>query len=168
MADLIENKIQKSGLVTLDLEELKPNWDVVGFDMADVLWEGLVLKEKDYREFLKSNDWSAYSGKSVFIHCSTDAIIPTWAYMLLTDALRSHAENIHVGSEPSLNHMLWSDFVRELPIEEYRDTRVVVKGCSDEAIPNDVYAQLSSKLLPIVKSLMFGEPCATVPVFKRP
>lgn len=168
MSELIENKIEKSGLITLDLEEMKPSWELEGFDMADVLWEGLVLKEKDFRTFIKENDWSAYAGKSVFVHCSTDAIIPTWAFMLLTEALRNQAKHIHVGTENELSHQLWLEFVRDLDAKYYLDKRVVIKGCSDEAIPNDVYAQLASKLLPFVKSLMFGEPCATVPVYKRP
>ena len=168
MSDTIENNIQKSGLATLDLEEIKPSWEVTGFDLAPVLWEGLVLKEKDFRDFLKDNDWSVYNGNHVYIFCSTEAIIPTWAYMLLTDALRHHASLIHIGEEAGLIHQLWLDFISKFDVADYKDKRVVVKGCGDEAIPNDVYAQLSSKLLPVVKSLMFGEPCATVPVFKRP
>lgn len=167
MSDIIENKIQKSGLLTLDLEEVKPKWQIEGFDLASVLWEGLVLKEKDFRSFLKENNWNEYDGKSVYIHCSSEAIIPTWAYMLLTDSLRDHATHIYVGERSGLMHQLWLQFVGEIEVDKYQDQRVVIKGCSDEAIPNDIYAQLSSKLLPVVKSLMFGEPCATVPVFKR-
>jgi hypothetical protein len=167
MADVIENKVAKSGLITLDLEELMPAWDVVGFDMADVLWQGLALKEKDFRAFVKDNDWSAYAGKQVYIHNSADAIIPTWAYMLLGAALEVHADLIVVGDELQLNLALWQRFVDNFDATQYNDQRVILKGCGSIAIPDTVYIQLSQKLVPQVKTLMFGEPCSTVPVFKK-
>ena len=167
MSEAIENKIAKSGLITLDLEELKPQWEIVGFDMAEVLWEGIALKEKDYRVFIDSNDWSRFDGKSVYIYCSEDAIIPTWAYMLLAKALDRHANMAIVGSKTQLEAELWRTVIRSLDLSMYDDQRVILKGCSNEAIPESIYLELTSALLPRVKSLMFGEPCSTVPVYKK-
>ena len=165
--DAIENKVAKSGLITLDLEELKPNWDIIGFDMKNVLWQGLALKEKDFREFVATNDWSTFRSKQVFIHSSVDAIIPTWAYMLLSAALTNNCETVIVGQKEDLELVLWRALINTLNAEDYVDQRVIVKGCSDEAIPETIYFELSSKLIPVVKSLMFGEPCSTVPIFKK-
>lgn len=167
MADVIENKVAKSGLITLDLEELMPRWEIVGFDMADVLWQGLALKEKDFRAFVKDHDWSAYNGKQVYIHNSADAIIPTWAYMLLGAALDAHADLVVVGPERDLNAALWARFVTAFQASQYADQRVILKGCGSVDIPESVYLQLSQKLVKQVKALMFGEPCSTVPVFKK-
>jgi len=167
MADEIINKVANSGLITLDLEESHPHWEVVGFDMADVLWEGLVLKESAFRAFVKDNDWTSFNGKSVFIHCSTDAIIPTWAYMLLATALEPFASLCIIGSEEDLQLALWRKFIEGLDLSIYTDQRVIVKGCSDTLIPETVYLELSTKLKPVVRTLMFGEPCSTVPIYKR-
>lgn len=163
----IENKVAKSGLITLDLEELRPNWKVVGFDLKDLLWEGLVLKEKDFREFVASHDWSQYQNASVFIHCTSDAIIPTWAYMLLASQLSSVAHYSLVGSKKEIEQALWLSWLADLDLTPFQDQRVILKGCSDEAIPESVYLALTGRLTSVVKSLMFGEPCSTVPVFKR-
>ena len=163
----IENKVAKSGLVTLELEELKPNWNIVGFDMKDVLWQGLALKEKDFREFVKTNDWSAFQSKSVFIFSSVDAIIPTWAFMLLSASLSEYCETVVVGKKEDLELVLWRKLIDALDLNDYKDQRVVVKGCSDETIPETIYFELSSKLVTVVKSLMFGEPCSTVPIYKK-
>lgn len=165
--DTIENKVAKSGLITLDLEELKPNWNIVGFDMKDVLWQGLALKEKDFREFVATNDWSTYRSKHVYIYSSVDAIIPTWAYMLLSAALTNNCETVIIGKKEDLELVLWRALIDTLKAEDYVDQRVIVKGCSDETIPETIYFELSNKLIPLVKSLMFGEPCSTVPIFKK-
>ena len=165
--DTIENKVTKSGLITLDLEELKPNWNIVGFDMKDVLWQGIALKEKDFREFVKTNDWSAFESKSVFIFSSVDAIIPTWAFMLLSASLSQYCETVVVGEKEDLELVLWRKLIDTLQPKDYVDQRVIVKGCSDEAIPETIYFELSTKLIPVVKTLMFGEPCSTVPIYKK-
>ena len=165
--DAIENKVAKSGLITLDLEELKPNWKIVGFDMKDVLWQGLALKEKDFRDFVATNDWSVYRDTQVYIYSSVDAIIPTWAYMLLSSALVNHSQTVIVGQKEDLELVLWRSLIDSLKPSDYADQRVIVKGCSNETIPETIYFELSNKLIPVVKSLMFGEPCSTVPIYKK-
>ena len=163
----IENKVANSGLVTINLEELKPNWKLAGFDMANVLYQGLVLREKDFREFVKTNDWTAFQGKSVFVYCSVDAIVPTWAYMLIATALSGIFESSVFGSKQMLETQLWRKVIQAIDLEIYRDKRIVIKGCSDEAINETIYMELTSLLIPVAKSLMYGEPCSTVPLFKR-
>ncbi|MEX2597259.1 MAG: DUF2480 family protein [Salibacteraceae bacterium] len=165
--EIIENKVAKSGLITLDLEVLKPEWDIVGFDMANVLWQRTVLKEKEFRGFVKNHVWEEYSGKAVYIYSSEDAIIPTWAYMLLATALKPHVLMSVVGTKEDMLCMLWRNYINDLDMGEYRDARVVLKGCSNEVIPETVYHELTSRLVSNVRSLMFGEPCSTVPVFKK-
>lgn len=163
----IENKVAKSGLVTLDLEEQKPDWQITGIDITSALFEGLVLREKDFREFVTSHNWESYRGKFIHIYCSADAIVPKWAYMLIATKLSGVASKCIFGTETELKLELWREFIRQLEIEEFRDQRVIVKGCSDEAISESIYVELSMLLTPVVKSLMFGEPCSTVPLFKR-
>lgn len=163
----IENKVAKSGLVTLELEALRPQWNIVGFDMKDVLWQEIALREREFRAFVKENDWSFYNGKSVYIFSSVDAIIPTWAFMLLSVALSDHCKLVIVGSQKDLELFLWRTLIASLDLDDYKDQRLVVKGCSDESIPETVYVELSNKLIPVVKSLMFGEPCSTVPLYKK-
>ncbi|MEZ4720381.1 MAG: DUF2480 family protein [Flavobacteriales bacterium] len=163
----IENKVAKSGLITLDLEEQRPDWQIVGIDIAVALFEGLVLREKDFREFVAHHNWEAYRDKAVHIYCSADAIVPTWAYMLMATQLADVAVKTIFGSESELKLELWRDFICSIDLSEYQDQRVIVKGCSDEAISESIYVELSMLLTPVVKSLMFGEPCSTVPLFKR-
>lgn len=165
--DSIENKVAKSGLVTLNLEELKPHWEIVGLDISDVLVEGLMLREKDFRVFIKEHDWSSYQGKNVFVYCSTDAIVPSWAYMLISSSLSEIASNCYFGSKNELEKHLWLEFINNLDYNAFDGQRVIVKGCSDERIDETVYMFLATKLTPIVKSLMFGEPCSTVPIYKK-
>ncbi len=167
MSGEIVNKVATSGLVTLDLEELKPQWEVVSFDIAPWLWQGLALKEKDFRTSASEFDWSQFEGKSVAVQCSADAIIPLWAWMLISSKLEPHAAHVMVGSEAELSTMLWRAFIQTLQPEDYRDKRVILKGCSKESISESIYAELTFRLQPVVKTLMFGEPCSTVPVFKR-
>ena len=168
MSDEIVNRVASSGLITIDLEDYYPQGERLIYDLKDNLWQGLALKEKDFRAFIKEHDWSQYKAKNVGILCSVDAIIPSWAYILLSTALNPYANFVTQGDLEDLEMALWEDAIQKIDLQELKDSRVVIKGCSDEAIPNDVYAQLSSRMLPFVKSLMFGEPCATVPVYKRP
>ncbi|HAW19431.1 DUF2480 family protein [Salibacteraceae bacterium] len=163
----IENKVAKSGLLTIDLEALKPDWKIMGFDMSDVLYEGLVLREKDFRSFVKSMDVEQYRGAQVYINCSTDAIVPTWAYMLIGTTLSGVAIHSISGTESQLKAKLWESFVETLDLSQYEGQRVIVKGCGDENIPISAYINLSDRLTKVVKSLMFGEPCSTVPLFKQ-
>jgi hypothetical protein len=163
----IENKVAKSGLLTIDLEELKPTWLIGELDLKAGLWQEMVLREKEFRAFIESIDWSQYRQKHVYVHCSADAIIPTWAYMLVSKSLSGIAASAQVCTRDELLRSLWSTFVSTMPIDRYEDQRVILKGCSDQAIPETVYLELSARLIPIVKSLMFGEPCSTVPIYKK-
>ena len=166
--DTIINKVASSGIITLDLEEMHPQGERVVFDLKPLLWQEIALKEDDLRAFCKTHDWSQYTGKFVSVHCSADAIIPTWAFMLVATHLQPHAAFITQGNADQLERAVFTRFVQQLDVEPYRNGRVVVKGCSDLPVPLNAYVELSTKLLPVVKSLMFGEPCSTVPLYKAP
>lgn len=164
--DAIENKVARSGIITMEPERLKPEWKIAAFDISPHLEHGLLLREKPFRVMVAETDWSIYRGHAVHIHCSTEAIVPTWAYMLIAVALQNLASTVVFGTRQDLERLLWSTWVESLSLEEYRGQRVVVKGCSDEQIPATVYVELAHRLTPVVQSLMFGEPCSTVPLFK--
>lgn len=168
MSGEIVNKVASSGLITLDLGELAPEGTRSAFDLAEHLWQGLVLKEKDFREMVKTTDWSHYRDHLVAVHCSADAIIPDWAYMLVVSALQPYARRIVVATPEALEMILFSEAVRALNPENYRDARVVVKGCGEIKVPAGAFAEVVSHLQPVVRSMMYGEPCSTVPVYKRP
>ncbi|MFD1142649.1 DUF2480 family protein [Larkinella insperata] len=164
----IVNRVTKSGLVTLDLEDYYHTGERVVYDLKDNLFMGMILKEKDFRDFLKAHDWSQYDGKNVAVTCSEDAIIPTWAYMLLTIYLEPHAHTVVFGSLQDLEEKLYFDAINRINIEDFRDSRVVVKGCSKVAVPTAAYVEITRRLRPVAQSIMFGEPCSTVPLYKRP
>lgn len=164
----IVNKVAASGLITLDLEEHYPTGERRVFDLAPLLWQGIALREEELRAFCSAHDWSAYAGARVSIHCSTDAIIPTWAYMLVATCLRPHTAFITQGDAEQLERAIFTAFVGSLDVEPFRNARVVVKGCSRLPVPLNAYVELSARLMPVVKSLMFGEPCSTVPLYKAP
>lgn len=166
--DPIINKVASSGLITLDLEVLYPQGERVVFDLKPVLWQEMAVKEAELRAFVKEHDWAQYTGKFVSVHCSVDAIIPTWAYMLIATHLQPHAAFVTQGDGEALERALFTRFVQQLDVEPWRNARVVVKGCSKLPVPLNAYVELSAKLLPVVKSLMFGEPCSTVPLYKAP
>jgi hypothetical protein len=163
----IINKVANSGIISLDLTELIPSGERVQIDIADRLWQGIVLKEKDFRDWIASTNWNDYSGKYVCLFCSADAIVPAWAYMLLSSSLQPYAAGVFFGYQPEMEEELLLNAIRSLNEDSFRDARVVVKGCGD--IPNQerMLVALTLKLQPIVKSLMFGEPCSTVPVYKK-
>jgi hypothetical protein len=163
----IVNKVAASGLISLDIQDLLPKEERVVLDIAPVLWQGLVLKEKDFRAFIAEHDWSAYQNKNLSFYCSADAIIPTWAWMLLTTAAQPFAKRICFGNEAQHINQLLSDAIRNLNVNAYEGARVVVKGCSELPVNESIYVLLTERLLPHVKSLMFGEPCSTVPLFKK-
>ena len=163
----IVNRVSKSKLVTIDLEDyLQDSAEVVGIDISDQLHMGIVLKESEFREFIKEKDWGQYKGKAVAIYCSTDAIIPTWTYMLLAIALSPYAVKVFFGREEKLREALLEEAIDAIRVEEYRDAKVVIKGCSVQAVPVSAYVKLTEKLTPVVKSIMYGEPCSTVPLYK--
>jgi Protein of unknown function (DUF2480) len=163
----IINRVVSSGLVSLDLEDYYHPGERVVFDIKENLYMGLMLKEKDFREFLKTNDWSQYSGKNVAIVCSEDAIVPTWAYMLLAIQLEPFANMVVFGNLEALEQKLFDTAVQTIDFEVFRGAKVVVKGCSKVPVPTTTYVEITRKLKPIVQSLMFGEPCSTVPLYKK-
>lgn len=164
----IVNRVAKSGLVTLDLEAYYHPGERVVYDLKDNLYMGLILREKDFREFLKTHDWRQYAGKNVAVTCSEDAIVPTWAYMLLTLHLQPHAHTVVFGSLQDLEEKLYFDAIARLTPDDYRDARVVVKGCSKVPVPTAAYVEITRVLQPVAQAIMFGEPCSTVPLYKRP
>jgi hypothetical protein len=167
MSEVIVNKVASSGLITLDLEAYLPKEAIVEFDLKDHLFMGLILKEKDFREALKITDWQQYSGKYVAIICSVDAIIPVWAYMLVSSYLQPVALDIYTGSVDEMKKHLMLKNLATISIADYQDQRVVVKGCGEVPVDSYAYAEITKLLLPVTKSVMYGEPCSTVPVYKK-
>jgi Protein of unknown function (DUF2480) len=168
MADEITNKVANSGIITFDLEEYYLKGERVLFDIKPLLFQELILKEKDFRDFVKDHDWSLYQDKFVAITCTADAIIPTWAFMLVSLALEPYAKKIVFGDIQQLETILFHELISNIDISEFEDKRVVVKGCGKLPIPLHAYVLLSAKLKPAAKSIMFGEPCSTVPLYKKP
>ncbi len=167
MEDLIINKVAQSALLTLDLEKFYPEGETSVFDLKNHLFMELILKEKEYREALKNLDWSIYQDKNVAITCSTDAIIPLWAYMLAVTYLEPFAKEIVFGDEAQLFNVLFLKNLWKIDAKEYEGKRVVVKGCGDKKIPETAYVEITKILRPVAKSIMYGEPCSTVPIFKQ-
>jgi len=165
--ETIRNKVKESSLVQLDLAAFKPKQALVGIDLSEQLWQGLVLKEKDFRNWIKNHNWTQYKGKAVYIFCSTEAIIPTWAFMLVSSALQK--ENIYsqVGAELELAKALIQEEICSIALEEIQDQRVIIKGCADIPDPAFAMSYLVRFLQPHVKSIMYGEPCSTVPIYKK-
>jgi hypothetical protein len=168
MEDVIINKVAGSSLVTLDLEKYYPEGDIVLFDIREFLFMELILKEKEYRETLKNFDWSIYENKNVAITCSADAIIPMWAYMLATTYLTPFAKDIFFGNAREVFDILFLKNLWKIDVKEFENKRIVVKGCGDKKIPEVVYVEITKILRPVAKSIMYGEPCSTVPVYKTP
>jgi hypothetical protein len=163
----IINKVAQSGLVTLDPASFYPEGERVIYDIKDNLYMGLILREKDFREFVKGHDWAQYTGKNVGVTCTADAIVPAWAYMLLANRLAPFAREVVFGNEDVLETVLFEKELAKANFEQYRDQRIVLKGCGDIDVPTSAYVELTKRLTPVAKSLMFGEPCSTVPIYKR-
>ncbi|GHM99673.1 hypothetical protein WSM22_11630 [Cytophagales bacterium WSM2-2] len=166
MEEEIINKVSASSLVTFDLEELYVPGDRTLFDIKDLLFQGLILKEKDFRDFIKAHDWTQYTDKHVAIVCSADAIIPTWTFMLLTVALQPFAATVIFGSLEDLETQLFRRKLDAIEWQKYVHAKVVVKGCSKVPVPISAYVEVVNRLRPIASSIMFGEACSTVPLFK--
>jgi hypothetical protein len=167
MEQEIVNRVSNSKLVVLDLEELYIPGERVLFDMKPLLFQELILREKEYRDFIKNHDWTQYANKFVAITCTTDAIVPTWAYMLLASALQPVARMVIYGSLEDLESILFKNALENIEWEKYRDSKVVIKGCSKVNVPVSVYVDATNRLRAVASSIMFGEPCSTVPVFKK-
>jgi len=164
----IKNKVSESGLIQLDLVDFKPKSPIEEIDITHQLWQGLVLKEKDFRQWIKENNWAAYEGHGVCILCSADAIIPTWAYMLIASALAPFATDIVAGTKDELEKEIIRKNISNIELSAFTDRKVIVKGCSDIAFPEFAMICLLNRLQPVVQSIMYGEPCSTVPIYKRP
>lgn len=163
----IENKVTNSGLVTLNLEDYFHQGERLLFDIKDWLFREMILKEKDFREFIKNHDWQQYTGKNIAFMCSTDAIIPTWAYMLLAVNIEPFANRYVFGDLTVLETVLYQDALAAIHFEQYQDIRVIVKGCSDVPVPISAYVETTHKLAPYAKSIMYGEACSNVPIWKK-
>lgn len=161
------NKVANSGLVTFNLEDYFHKGERFVYDIKDNLFHGLMLKEQDFRAFIKEHNWEQYLGKNIAITCSADAIVPTWAYMLLANRIRPYANEIVFGSLETLEAVLFTKALAQVDLEAFKDQRVVIKGCADIDVSVAAYVEITSLLSPIVKSLMYGEPCSTVPIYKR-
>ena len=166
MEETIINRVASSGLVTINLEDYYVEGERVVFDIKDYLFEEFLLREKDFREFVKTNDWSKYKDKLVCITCSNDAIVATWAFMIVAAAMQPFAKKIIFSSLETLETILFAEALSKLNIEDFRDLRVVIKGCGDKPVPAAAYVELTRLLQPVAKSIMYGEPCSTVPVYK--
>jgi len=168
MSDIINNKVSESGILTIDLEQYISKEEIVVFDIKDFLFMELIIKEKDFRQSLKELDIEKYKNKIITITCSVDSIIPMWAYMLVVSLLQPVAKIIMFGNEQEIKKKLFIQNIQQVDIEEYRNQRVVVKGCGESPIPEEAYVEITNKLRPVVKSIMYGEPCSTVPIYKQP
>lgn len=167
MSDEIVNRVASSGLKTIDLDDFYASGERVSFDIANLLFQGLILREKDFREFVASHDWSLYKDKNVAVFCSADAIIPSWAVMVLITKLQPVAHQVVFGTLEELEYKLFTDALASIDLSSYKDAKVVIKGCGKHPVPAYAFAELTRLLTPYVSSLMYGEPCSTVPVYKR-
>lgn len=165
--DEIINRVANSPLVTIDLEELYPEGKRMVFDLKDFLWEELILKEKDFRENLKNHDWNQYQNAFVAMDCSTDAIIPSWAFLLVATYLQPFAKKIVKGNLVDLETALYQDIISQMDVTPYENKKIIVKGCSRKPVPDAAYIQLIEKIQPHIQSLMYGEACSTVPLLKK-
>lgn len=165
--DEIINKVEKSGLITLDLEDFYPKEPRMLFDLKDYLYEGLVLREKEFRENLSKLDWKMYENAYVAVTCTSDAIVPSWSYLLIANSLTGVAKLISFGTLEDLERDIFTEIIDKMEVDSYKDKKIIIKGCSRKPVPQNAYLQLIQKLKPIASSLMFGEACSTVPIFKK-
>ena len=165
--DEVINKVAQSGLLEFNLEDYYPKGDRVLLDVKEQLFQGLILREKDFREFVKNEKWTKYENKFVALDCTADAIVPTWAYMLLATALEPYAKKIVFGNLITLETILYNDALSKINPADHADQRIVVKGCSNLPVPPSAYVEITRILRPVAKSIMYGEPCSTVPLYKK-
>lgn len=166
--DQIINRVTSSSLISFDLEKLYQPGERISIDIKDQLYEGIILKEKSFRDFIKDTDWSIYENKFVAITCSAEAIVPTWAFMLLAGAVQPFASMVFFGSLEEMESVLFKTKLDSINWEEYKNVKVVIKGCSKVNVPISAYVEVMNHLRPIASSIMYGEPCSTVPLYKRP
>lgn len=162
------NRVASSSLITINLEEFFPKGELAVFDIKDYLFMELILKEKDFRAALAEHDWQQYQDKNLIVFCSTDAIIPVWAFMLITAYATPFANRIFQGDEDTFYKLMFNEAINKIDAAQYDQKRIVIKGCSNKPVPPSAYVELTRKLQPFAQSIMYGEPCSTVPIFKRP
>lgn len=167
MAEEIVNRVAASKLVTLDLEDYYPEGERVVLDIKKWLFEGIILKEKDFRSFVSEHDWEQYKDTYVALHCSSDAIIPGWAYMLITTKLQPYAKQIVLGDLEMLETVIFKDVIEKFEVEPFKDKPVIIKGCINKPVPKNAYIWATYKLQGVAKSIMYGEACSSVPLFKK-
>ena len=166
MAEFV-NKIAESGLITIDLETWYPKEEILVLDLKDYLFMGMIVKEKEFREALKKTDWEVYTNKMVSVLCSADAIIPSWAFMLVASYLQPVCKELALATPEEMRKQIFLRNLQAINPADYKDQRVIIKGCGDTQIGDFAYLEATKILRPVVRSLMYGEPCSTVPVFKR-
>ena len=167
MTKEIVNRVQKSGLVTIDMDDIELPKNILELDIKDWLYEGLFLKEKEYRTSVLSHDWSKYENSYMYVHCSSDAIVPTWAYMLVSSQLENYTNKVTIGTKDKFYERYFENAIDKLDFTIYKDKSVIIKGCSDEKIPLSAYHLITTKLRPIEKRIMYGEACSSVPIYKK-
>lgn len=167
MEEVLVNKVAQSGLISINLEDWFPKYEIVEMDIKQFLFQGLILKEKDFRESISQLDWSQYQNNVLCVYCSTDAIIPVWAYMLIAVQSEPYVDSLYFGTKESYISHYYSIKIKELDVKAYADGRLVIKGCGDLPVPASAYMDLTARLVPVAKSIFYGEPCSTVPVFKQ-
>lgn len=167
MADKIINRVANSKIKVFDLEDYYPKGKRILFDIKDWLWESLVLREKEFRDYVKKHDWSHYKNTYVALHCSTDAIVPDWAYILISIQLQNIAKLSIVGNLEQLESIIFSQIISRIDISDYKDAPVIIKGCSNKPVPTNALVLLAQRLKPISKSVMFGEACSSVPLYRK-
>lgn len=167
MAEEIINKVANSGLVNINLEDYYIQGQRFHLDIEPWLYEGLILREKDFRQSLKDHDWSIYKKAFVSVNCSSDAIIPQWAYMLIGTLLQDFTDKVIIGNAEVLEGQLMEESISKIDMSEFQDKRVIIKGCGDLPIPSQAYLSFAAKLKPFAKSIMFGEACSMVPIYKN-
>lgn len=168
MEDEIINRVANSKLITIDLEDFYPNGERVIFDIKDWLFQELILKETDFREHVNNFNWESFTNKYVALTCSVDAIIPSWAYILIATKLAPYAKKTVIGDINLLENVIFTEIINKIDTSVYKDKPVIVKGCANKPIPETAYTLLIEKILPLAKSIMYGEACSTVPLYKRP
>lgn len=161
------NRVAASGLITIDPASYYPEGERLVYDVKENLFQGLILREKEFRAFLKEHDFSQYKGKFVAITCSADAIVPTWAYMLLASHMHPYAKKTVFGTSETLETVLYLEALNQADLEQFRDKRLIIKGCGDVPVPEAGYVELTNRLRDLAQSIMYGEACSTVPVYKR-
>ncbi len=167
MSDEIKNRVAESNLITFDLEDFYPEGKRIEIDISHFLFEGMLLKEKDFRASVKNHNWEQYQGSYIALSNNNEALIPAWAFMLLTTQLNSIAKNVTIGNKTQLENSIFSKIIDSLDISDYINKPIIIKGCSNKPIPENAYIQLIQKLQPVARSIMYGEACSSVPLFKK-